>query len=409
MAEFSYKGRASDGALHTGTVTATSLDAAASRLVSLGITPVEISDARSDRELTLDDIALRFGGGRPTAKDMILFCRQMHTITRAGLPLLRGLNGLISTTHNPVLRSALEDVLSKLESGRDLAGSLASRPDVFPPLFTSLVEVGEATGTLDTAFARLYEYLSMEQEVKDRVKSAVRYPVVVLIAVAIALSIITVFVIPNFAPIFRNLGDNIPLPTKIIMGVSNFAVHSWYWVLAGLVAAWFATKRYVRTEAGRLSWDRSKLRLPVVGVIIRNAAMARITQSLAVSLRAGLPINQTLRIIAGSIGNVWLGGHIESLSSGIERGEAMSRVAANSGLFTPLILQMIQLGEETGALPELMDEASGFYKREVDYDLENLSAALEPILIVFVGAVVLVLALGVFLPMWDMVARARAG
>ncbi len=409
MAEYSYKGRAKDGSLQAGRLVAANADAVAGRLASQGITPVEIRDVRDSEDMTLEDLKRKMGGGKPTAKDMILFCRQMYTITRAGLPLLKGLNGLIATTHNPVLKDALVEVLASLESGRDLAGSLRTQPKVFSRLFVSLVEVGEATGTLDTAFQRLYEYLQMEQDVKERVKSAVRYPIIVLIAIGIALGVITVFVIPSFAPVFRKLGDDIPLPTLIIMTVSNFAVTYWPHMLGTLVAAFFGLKEYVKTEKGRMHWDRIKLRIPVTGVIVLNAAMARITQSLAVSLNAGLPINQTLRTVAGSIGNAWLGEKIQALSVGIERGEAMSSVARGSGLFTPLVLQMMQLGEETGALPELMEEASGFYRREVDYDLENLSAALEPILIVFVGAVVLVLALGVFLPMWDMVAQAKAG
>ena len=271
------------------------------------------------------------------------------------------------------------------------------------------MDIGEPTGTLDVAFQRLYEYLIMDQEVRDRVKSAVRYPIIVLIAVAIALTIITVFVIPNFGPIFRALGDNIPLPTRIIMGVSDFVIGFWPHILGALAVGAVATSRYIGTERGRLRWDRWKLRLPVVGIIVRNAAMSRITQSLAISISAGLPINQTLRTVSASIGNTWLGEKMSALSTDIERGESLSRTAAHSGLFTPLILQMIALGEETGALPELLDESSDYYKREVDYDLENLSAALEPILIVTVGAVVLILALGVFLPMWDMVARAKAG
>ena len=409
MAEFTYKGRSEDGAMHSGKLVAASQDAAAGRLVSLGITPIEIKDAASDKDVTLKDLNRMMGGGMPTSKDMILFCRQMYTVTRTGLPLLRGLTGLMQTTHNEVLKEALVEVISNLESGRDLSSALRTQPKIFSRLFVSLVEMGEATGTLDTAFKRLYEYLQMEQDVKDRVKAAVRYPIVVLIAIGIALGIITVFVIPNFAPIFRNLGDDIPLPTVIIMGASNFVVDAWEWLLAGVAAIWFGAKHYVNTEAGRMNWDRWKLQIPATGIIVRNAALARITQSLSVALSAGLPINQTLRTVGGSIGNAWLGEKIESLSAGIERGEAMSKVAQHTGLFTPLILQMIALGEETGALPELMDEASDFYKREVDYDLDNLSAALEPILIVFVGAVVLVLALGVFLPMWDMVAKAKGG
>lgn len=409
MAEFAYKGRSSNGALVTGKLGGKSADAVAGRLVSIGITPVEIRDLANATSITFADLNKRLGGGQPTTKDLVLFCRQMHTITRTGLPLLKGLSGLMETTHNEVLKEALVDVIASLESGRGLAQSLQGHPKIFSTLFINLVEIGEATGTLDVAFQRIYEYLSMDQEVRDRVKSAVRYPIIVLIAVAIALSIITVFVIPNFAPIFRALGDDIPLPTRIIMGVSDFAINYWAHILGAVAIAAIAFSRYINTEVGRLRWDHLKLRMPIIGIIVHNAAMSRITRSLAISISAGLPINQTLRTVSTSIGNTWLGEKMATLSAAIERGETLSRTAANSALFTPLILQMLALGEETGALPELLDESSDYYKREVDYDLENLSAALEPVLIVTVGAVVLVLALGVFLPMWDMVARAKAG
>jgi len=409
MTEFAYKGRSASGGLITGTLEGTSADAVAGRLVSIGITPVEIRDVANATGMTLADMVRRLGGGQPTTKDLVLFCRQMHTITRTGLPLLKGLTGLMQTTHNEVLKAALVDVIANLESGRQLAHSLQGHPKIFTSLFINLVEIGEATGTLDVAFQRLYEYLSMDQEVRDRVKSAVRYPIIVLIAVAIALTIITVFVIPNFAPIFRALGDNIPLPTRIIMGASDLAINYWPIILGVIVAIALAASTYVKTVPGRLRWDKLKLGLPVIGIIVHNAAMSRITRSLAISISAGLPINQTLRTVSASIGNAWLGEKMASLSDDIERGESLSVTATHSALFTPLILQMIALGEETGALPELLDESSDYYKREVDYDLENLSAALEPILIVTVGVVVLILALGVFLPMWDMVARAKAG
>ena len=409
MTEFAYKGRSASGGLVTGKLDGASADAVAGRLVSIGITPVEIRDLANATGMTLADLVKRLGGGQPTTKDLVLFCRQMHTITRTGLPLLKGLTGLMQTTHNEVLKEALVDVIASLESGRELAKSLQGHPKIFSALFINLVEIGEATGTLDVAFQRLYEYLSMDQEVRDRVKSAVRYPIIVLIAVAIALSIITVFVIPNFAPIFRALGDNIPLPTRIIMGVSDIAINYWPFIIGAVVVMALAASSYVKTVSGRLRWDKLKLGLPVIGIIVHNAAMSRITRSLAISISAGLPINQTLRTVSASIGNTWLGEKMASLSADIERGESLSVTAAHSALFTPLILQMIALGEETGALPELLDESSDYYKREVDYDLENLSAALEPILIVTVGVVVLILALGVFLPMWDMVARAKAG
>ena len=409
MAEFIYKGRSAAGELIGGRLHGDDSDAVAGRLISIGVTPIEITAAREQSGVSVEELWRRMGGDRPTTKDLILFCRQMYTITKAGLPLLRGLTGLMETTHNVVLKETLVEVIASLQSGRGLAQSLAQHPKIFSELFVNIVQIGENTGTMDVAFLRMYEYLSTDQEIRDRVKSAVRYPMMVMIAIAAAIAIITVFVIPNFAPIFRKLGDDIPLPTMIIMGVSDFAVNYWGFILfAGIVAAAGASM-YIRTEAGRANWDRIKLQIPVTGMIVRNAALSRITRSLAVSLEAGLPINDTLRTISGAIGNVHLTDKMANLSEGIERGESLSDTAMAAGLFTPLVLQMIALGEETGELPELMNEAADYYKREVDYDLENLSAALEPILIIAVGGVVLVLALGVFLPMWDMVARARAG
>ena len=314
----------------------------------------------------------------------------------------------MQSMQSEALRDALGDVVDGLEAGRSLSAAFRLRTDVFSDLFVSLVETGEQTGTLDTAFERLYEYLQMEQDIKDRVRAAVRYPIIVLATIAVALGIITVFVIPSFEPIFRNL-EVVPLPTRIIMGVSDFAMNSWYWVVAAIAAAVFALRRWIAKPHGRYAWDRMKLRIPIVGTIVQNAALSRLTQSLAVSLRAGLPLIQTLQTVGGSIGNAWFAARIDQLCDGVERGETLANVSRASALFTPLVVQMIELGEEAGALPELMDEASGHYRREVDYDLDNLSAALEPILIISVGAVVLILALGVFLPMWDMVAQAKAG
>ena len=407
MADFAYKGRAAGGELVSGTLQGDSPDAVASRLLDLGITPVDIKSVTRYEAMDLGELWRQMGGGNPTTKDLILFCRQMYTITKSGLPLLRGLNGLIESTHNIVLRDALEDVTGSLESGRGLAASFARHPRVFPRLFVSIVEMGETTGTLDTAFLRMYEYLSMDQDIRDRVKSAVRYPIIVLVAIGIAIAIITLFVIPNFEPIFRVLGDDIPLPTKIIIGASDFAVNHWPLILGAGILLGFGAAFSVRTESGRHRWDRIKLAVPATGRIVRNAALSRIARSLAVALEAGLPINQTLAIIATGTGNSYLGERVLNMRDGVERGESLVRTARSADLFPPLVLQMIGLGEETGALPELMHEAADFYQREVDYDLQNLSAALEPILIIAVGGIVLVLALGVFLPMWDMVSKAR--
>ncbi len=407
MADFHYKGRSANGERMKGRLSGASSDAIANRLLNIGVIPVDITAAAESSAVTVEELWRRMGGGRPNTKDLGLFCRQMHVITRTGLPLLRGLNGLAETTHNEVLRAALLDVMAGLESGRGLAQSMSDHEDIFPGLFISMIEMGETTGTLDMAFLRMYEYLTMEQEIRDRVSQATRYPMTVIGAILVAMGVISIFVIPSFAPLFKSLGDELPMPTKIILAVSTFLRDHWFVVLLIFGAIYAAIKTLLKTEQGRFRWDRMKLRLPVVGKIVRNASLSRITRSLTISLQAGLPMNETLQTVAKSIGNAYLTVKMTMLSDGIERGESLWKTAHSTGLFTPLVLQMIALGEETGSLPELLNEVAEHYKREVDYDLDNLSDALEPLLMVAVGGMVLVLALGIFLPMWDMVKLVR--
>jgi MSHA biogenesis protein MshG len=408
MALFSYKGRSVGGELVEGRLDADTTDQIAARLFGAGITPIEIGLA-SDRDSNLAQLWTSLGRGKPRTVDLIMFSRQMYTITKAGVPLLRGLKGLQSSTHNAVLRDALADVLSSLEAGRDLGTSFARHPAIFPTMFVAMVRVGEETGTLDKAFLRLCDYLSMEQDVHDRVQSAIRYPMIVVAAVIVAVGIISVKVIPAFAPIFRVLGDKIPMPTRIIMAASSLTVHYWWLMLLLAGGAFFACRSYVSTDAGRYKWHRAKLKLPVVGKLMREAILARVTRSLSICLSAGIPALQAFATIARTTGNDYISEGVLRLRDNVERGESISRAAAAGTLFPPLVVQMIAVGEETGELSELLGEVAEHYRRDVDYQLKNLSAVIEPLLIVVVGGIVCVLALGVFLPMWDMFAKVGGG
>jgi len=386
-----------------------SRDSIASRLFNSGITPIEIKPAQTQTDGDVAKMLRRFGVGAPTINDLVMFSRQMYTITKSGIPLLRGIKGLAASTHNPMLRETLEDVLTNLEGGRDLAGSLARHGNIFPTLYVSIIKVGEETGTLDASFKRLAEYLARDQEMKDSIKAATRYPMVVMFVIAIAIAVLTMFVIPKFAPLFKALGDNIPLPTKIIMGVSSFAQDYWTFVLGALIVGIFSARHYVNTEKGRFAWDRAKLKIPAIGSLTHEGVLARITRSLAISLGAGMPVIQTLKVIAKSAGNEYMAERVDRMRDAVERGDPVSRAAASIGIFPPLVIQMMAVGEETGDLPALLDEIADFYEREVDYKLKNLSAAIEPILIVSVGGIVCILALGVMLPMWEMISMASSG
>jgi MSHA biogenesis protein MshG len=405
MPLFKYHGRTTRGEAVAGALESESAEALANHLFARGITPIDIKPVAATQDAALE-LWRRLGGGRPTITDLILFSRQMYSITKAGLPLLRGLQSIVASTPNAMLRETLGDVMSNLQGGRELSFGFGRFPDVFSKFYVSVIKVGESSGTLETAFLRMYEYLSMEKRIRDKVKAALRYPATVIAAIAIAVTIITIFVLPKFAPIFAALGDNLPWATRVLIGTSGFVAEYWYVVAAALVAFVMGFRLFIRDPAGRYRWDKFKLGAPIVGGIVRRAALAQICRSFALTLEAGLPVIQALGTIARATGNEFLSERVLALRDGVERGEGLYRTAQTAGLFTPLALQMIAIGEETGALGEMLDEVADFYEREVDYDLENLSGAIEPLLIVVVGAMVTVLALGVFLPLWDLAAGA---
>ena len=401
MPRFHYRGRSERGDAVHGVLEAASADAVAAQLMTGGTIPIEITEARERRDL-LQELRRRLGGGTPGLGDLILFSRQMHTLMRAGVPIIRALNGLAETYQNPVFKEALADVVENLESGRDLSSSLARHPRVFSSLFVSLVQVGENTGRLDEAFLQLAAYLEMEKETRDRIKAALRYPTIVIVAIAAALAIINLKVIPVFARVYSGFGAKLPWATQVLIATSNFTVAYWPYLLTILVLSYAGTRSYVHTDEGRYRWDKLKLRIPVVGSIVLRATLARFARAFSMASRSGVPLIQALTVVALAVDNEYVGDRVRSMRNGVERGESLTRTAATTGLFTPLVLQMLAVGEETGAVDEMLEQVGDFYEREVDYDLKNLSDAIEPILILGIGAIVLVLALGVFLPMWDL-------
>jgi len=406
VAVYSYKARSQEGKLVTGRAQGDTVEQVAQRLMAAGNVPLDIQALGVAGNINLDKLGRMLGFGRVTITDLVLFSRQMYTITRAGIPLLRGLRGLVSSTHNAILRETLEDVLESLEGGRDLASSFARHPQIFPRIYVSIVSVGEATGTLEKSFQRLTDYLTQEKDMHDRVKSAVRYPIIVMITICLAAMFLSAVVIPKFAPVFAQLKGNLPLPTRILLGSSAVVRDYWMYALGFVALCVYAFRAWVRTPDGRMRWDRFKLRVPVMGKLMYEATLSRINRSMAISLAAGMPMTQTLAVISRSSGNAFMSEKIGMLATNVKRGESLSRAATASGLFSPLVLQMVAIGEETGALPELLDEAAGYYEREVDHALKNLSSSIEPILIVAVGGMVLILALGIFMPLWEVIGKA---
>ncbi|MCS6948330.1 MAG: type II secretion system F family protein [Steroidobacteraceae bacterium] len=405
MPLYSYLARSAAGTVRHGTIDALDPVAAAGRLEANGLLPIEIR-LRETRGLELRALLLRAGIGRPTTKDLVLLTRQLYTIAKAGLPWLRGLRSLASTTRHPALRAALEQAAASLESGRDLSSSFADCGATFPPLYVAMVRVGEQSGTLETVFARLADYLQAQQDLRDRVKGAMRYPAIVIATIAVALAVLSIVVIPKFAPMFKQLGGQLPWPTQVLLATSSFAQQHWAGLIGALAGMIVAFALATRRGPGRFWWHRLRLRLPIFGHLQLEAALARTMRTLSLTLSAGLPMIEALQLVARAVDNDFLTQKIESMRTQLETGEPLSAAAAQTGIIPPLLLQMIEVGEETGELPRLLDEVADHYRREVDYRLLNLTATIEPLLISIVGGMVLVLALGIFLPLWEMIAQA---
>jgi MSHA biogenesis protein MshG len=303
---------------------------------------------------------------------------------------------------NPTFKAIVVSLRSSLDSGRELSAAMRRHPDVFSSFYISLVRVGESTGLLQDVFLRLYEHLEFEKEIRERIKAALRYPLFVVGAMAVALVVINTVVIPAFAKLFQGFNAPLPLMTRVLIGASDFTLQYWPLLLALAVGGAFGFRVWKRTPAGKYAWDRFKLRVPVAGKIINKATLARFARSLSLSLRSGVPVVQGLTAVAGVVDNDYLAGRIERMREDVERGESVLRASSHAGIFTPVVLQMIAVGDETGELDDLMLEVAQLYEREVDYEIKTLAAQIEPVLIVFLGVIVLILAQGVFLPIWDL-------
>lgn len=400
MPTFNYQGRQADGAATSGAIDAPTQEAVVEQLMNKGIIPVSIEIAGQSSRLGVD-IKTLFTPAVPL-EVLVIFCRQLYSLTKAGVPLLRSMKGLSQNSANKQLQEALEDVTQELTNGRSLSSSMQMFPKVFSPLFVSMIHVGENTGRLDQALLQLAGYYEQEVETRKRIKTAMRYPTFVISFIVVALFILNVKVIPQFSSMFARFGVDLPLPTRILITTSEFFVNYWMLMVAAIVAGLFGFRAWLNTASGREKWDKFRLRMPVVGELVNRAQLSRFSRTFALMLKAGVPLNQSLALSAEALGNKYLENRLMEMKASIEAGGTISSTAINSGVFTPLVIQMISVGEETGRIDELLLEVSDFYDREVDYDLKTLTARIEPILLVIVAGMVLILALGIFLPMWGM-------
>jgi len=402
MPAFAYRGRDARGGLVTGRLEGASSGAVADQLLAIGVTPVEIAPASERVAFVAPGWWRRLSAPAISDVDVMLFSRQMYTLLKAGVPILRALAGLQQSANNASLAEVIGDLRISLDAGRELSAAMRNHPRVFNPFYISVIRIGETTGDLDQSFNRMFEYMEFDKEIRDRIKAAVRYPIIVLVVIAVAVAIVNFAVIPAFAKIFESQKVPLPLLTQVLIGTSNFFLAYWPAMLAGLVLAVLGGQWYLSTEQGRYQWDRWKLRIPLAGTIILRATLARFARGMALAIRAGVPIVQAMSVVAEVVSNTHMALRIRNMRDGVERGETVLRTATAAGIFTPVVLEMISVGEETGELDDLMTEVADMYERDVDYEIKNLAANIEPILTVALGVMVLILALGVFMPIWGL-------
>ncbi len=401
MPQFSWYGRDAQRQPQSGVLESASPMQAADVLAGMGIVPVaiELHDPPADAGATLSRMLNRGGVGET---ELLLFSRQMHTLSRAGVPILRALQGLQESATHAGPKTLLGELRQSLDAGHELSQAMGKRHDVFDRFYLAMVRVGEGTGRLTEVFDSLYSHLEFQRSMREQIASALRYPKFVVAAMVAAMAVINVFVIPAFAKVFANLNAELPLMTRILLGTSRFALDYWPAMVVAALLAVVAAHGVLSTEAGRLTWDRWKLKLPIAGKIVRKGALSRACRSLSLVLRSGVPVLEALRLAAAVTENAFMERSILDMRTSVEHGESVLAACRKAGIFTPIVLQMVMVGEESGTLEQMLDEVGLMYQREVEYELKTMSQQIEPILIFTLGAMVLVLALGVFMPMWDL-------
>jgi len=399
---FAYKARNARGELLQGVLEGADSGGVADQLFNTGVTPVHIVETSSPVVDGDESWWTRLTEKKVQPMDVQLFSRQLYTLLKSGVPIMRGLSGLQESAINKSFARVVKDLRDSLDAGRELSAAMRRHPTVFSPFYVNMVRVGELTGRLDEIFLRMFDYLEFDREMKARISAALRYPIFVVAAMVIAVGVINVFVIPAFAKVYAGFNAELPLMTRILIKTSEITVQYWPLVIAVFVGAVIMFRVYIGTVSGRYNWDKFKLKIPIAGKIILKGTLARFARTFALSSKSGVPIVQGLNVIAQTVNNTYIASRVEQMRDGVERGESILRTAVTTGVFTPVVLQMVAVGEETGELDDLMDEVAQMYEREVDYELKTLSAQIEPILIVMLGVLVLILALGVFLPIWDL-------
>ncbi len=407
MAIFDYLGRDSNGMMQKGQVDALSLDDAKKKISAKQINIISLAKAGGAGGFDLN-LNISFGKKTISRQDLQLFCRQMQTLIAAGIPILQGIQQLSEATVNPGFKDALNDIGLKLKSGDTLSDAMARYPNYFSRLFINVVKVGERSGNLDSAFSELHKYIELENSSMKRVSSAIRYPIIVIISIILAILLLSTVVVPQFAKMFASFKTELPLPTIILLKTSYVIINYWYMFILAVVGFIIMMKLVLANPTGHYNFDKFVTKIPIIGKIIYKVLLARFCRLMSLLSGSAIPILDAINLTARSVNNFFVERHLLIIKDKVEQGSTLSAAMKSEKIFPILMMQMIEIGEETGNLEHMLGEVANFYEKEADFELDKLGEAIEPILLIVVGILVLMLALGVFLPMWDMVSFAKA-
>jgi type IV pilus assembly protein PilC len=398
---FAYKVRDRGGKLLEGTLEADNQQLLIGKLRSMGYMPIDI--VQQNAPTMSRDLKIPFLGNRVKLKDVAVMSRQFATMINSGLALLRALNILAEQTESKPLAAIVAQVRIDVEKGSSLSAALSRHPKAFSRLYVAMVRAGEVGGVLDSVLLRLAETIEKQVELRRKVRSAMTYPIVVMVLVLLIVTAMLLFIIPMFKGLYGELGGTLPLPTLILLGVSSFVRKLWY-VLFGVVGGivW-AFRHWINTEKGRNRWDAIKLKLPVMGLLVRKTALARFSRTLSALVRSGVPILESLDIVAETSGNHVVSVAVLDTQLAVKSGEPMSQRLEQHPVFPPMVVQMMAVGEETGALDEMLDKIADFYDQEVEATVEALTSLIEPLLIVVMGAAVGGMVISLYLPMFNII------
>ena len=389
----------------TGTIDAPTIEMAGNHLYQTGYFPIAIEEKSASASLNLLDLWKKFQ--KVKLEELIVFSQQFSTLYKAGLPLLTGLRSLKEQTSNQKFKEILEEIGLQIEGGNTLFGAMSKYPDVFPVVYVNMIRAGETSGKLGESLDRFVTLADRELRTRQRVKETTRYPKIVIFSVVIAFVVLLAFVIPRFAQIFAQFKTTLPLPTRMMIGINNLFQNYWYLILAMLFGIPILLKHYLKTGNGRYLWDRLKMRIPVFGRLFLIAALSRFTHTFVMLNKSGIPILQILEITSTTVNNVILSQSIEEISRKVREGKSLADAMRESGKFTPLVIQMVAVGESSGTFDEMLARITEYYDIELENSIKKMTTYIEPALTLFMGVVVLFLALAVFLPWWNMASLFR--